>query len=54
MGAALVPRPQALRRGETPMYLLRVRYNLADAMQGTRGELSGDLSVPCSLAESQR
>jgi putative transposase len=32
----------------------RVRYNRAAAMQGTRGELTGDLSVPQSLAESQR
>ncbi len=32
----------------------RVRYNRAAAMQCTRGELTGELSVPQSLAESQR
>jgi hypothetical protein len=32
----------------------RVRYNRAVMRQGTRGELPGDLSVPHSLAESQR
>lgn len=32
----------------------RVRYNRAAAMQRTQGELTGDLSVPCSLTESQR
>jgi hypothetical protein len=32
----------------------RVRYHRAAAMQGTRGELTGDLSVPRSLTESQR
>jgi hypothetical protein len=32
----------------------RVRYNRAAAMQDTRGELIGDLSVPRSFTESQR
>jgi len=32
----------------------RVRYNRAAAMQGTRGELTGDLSVPRGFTESQR
>jgi hypothetical protein len=32
----------------------RVRYNWAVMRQGTQGELTGDLSVPRSLAESQR
>jgi hypothetical protein len=32
----------------------RVRYNWVAAMQGTQGELTGDLAVPCSLTESQR
>ncbi len=32
----------------------RFRYNRAVAMQGTRGELAGGLSVPRSLTESQR
>jgi hypothetical protein len=32
----------------------RVRYNRAAAMQGTRDELPGDLSVPRGLPESQR
>jgi hypothetical protein len=31
-----------------------VRYNRAAARQGTRDELTGDLSVPCSRTESQR
>ncbi len=32
----------------------RSRYNRAAAMQGTRGELTGALSGPRSLTESQR
>ncbi len=32
----------------------RVRYNRAAAMQGTRGKLTGDLSVLRGLRESQR
>jgi hypothetical protein len=32
----------------------RIRYNRAAARQGTRTEPPGDLSVPCSLPESQR
>lgn len=32
----------------------RIRYNRAAAMQGTRDELTGDLSVPRGLTESQR
>jgi hypothetical protein len=32
----------------------RVRYNRAAAMQRTQGKLPGDLSVPCSLTESQQ
>ena len=32
----------------------RIRYNRAAAMQGTRGELTGDLSVPRSRTGSQR
>jgi hypothetical protein len=32
----------------------RVRYNRAVRRQGTRGELTGDLSVPRNLPESQR
>jgi hypothetical protein len=32
----------------------RVRYNRAAAMQGARGELTGDLSVQRTLTESQR
>jgi putative transposase len=32
----------------------RVRDNRAVMRQGTQGELTGDLSVPCSLTESQR
>ena len=32
----------------------RIRYSRAAAMQGTPGALTGDLSVPRGLAESQR
>lgn len=32
----------------------RFRYNRAAAMQGTRGELAGERSVPHGLMESQR
>jgi hypothetical protein len=31
----------------------RVRYNRTAAMHGTRGKVTGDLSVPRSLTESQ-
>jgi putative transposase len=45
-------RQRAAQKGRT--LARRVRYNRASAMQGTQGELTGDLAVPCSLTESQR
>jgi len=47
-----IPRRRAAQKSR-PL-ARRVRYNRAAAMQGTRGELIGDLSVSRSLTESQR
>jgi hypothetical protein len=44
------PRAARQRRAQAQ----RVRYNRAVMKQGTRGELTGDLSVPCGLTESHR
>jgi hypothetical protein len=45
-------RRRAAHQGRTQAQ--RVRYNRAVMRQGARGELTGDLSVPCRLTESQR